>query len=213
MAVLGLAAIDPIGLAIMPLLLVQKHGIRKSSLFLFGGFVSLIILGVAFSKGLGKLILNIEKNNGWLLTMVELIAALTLLIIAITTLIQMKKGKAPSEPSARMLKWLNFSDWKLFSFGLALVAVQSLFDIVFVVAMIRIGQLKVSLIDIVLAVFTYAFFALFFQMIIVFIYSLTPDQQKQMILKKVRHLIDAYTRQAIIVISLALSGVLLLLAS
>jgi hypothetical protein len=212
MAILGLTAIDPIGLAIMPILLIQKQGIKKSLLFLFSGFISISVLGLAFSKGLGKIILNFEKDNSWFLPTIETVAAVVLMVIAITTFLQLKSGKAPSKLSKRRVNWLNTKTWKLLLFGVILVVTQSLFDIVFVIAMIRIGQLNISDIQIFIAVLTYAFFALILQLTIVFIYKITPDVGRQALLKKVRRSIDNYTSQFIIAISLVLSGVLFFLA-
>jgi len=78
LAFIGLVAIDPIGIAAMPILLVQKKPIAKSLSFLGGSFLTLIILGFIISEYLGKDILKIDTAHQWLVPIIELVGGIIL---------------------------------------------------------------------------------------------------------------------------------------
>ena len=46
LGLLGLAAVDPVGIAVMPLLLTQTDGIRRGVWFLIGSAIGITALGV-----------------------------------------------------------------------------------------------------------------------------------------------------------------------
>jgi Ca2+/Na+ antiporter len=210
---LGLAAIDPIGIGIIPILLVQKNPYRKAAIFLSGSFISLIIMGLLFSKGLGQIILHFEHHNTWLIPLAELVAAAGLIVVALVIYIQLKRGKTSIEPSERTRKWLKLGSWHLFFIGITLVAIQSLLDIVFIVAMVRIGDLKLSNLKVISSVIVYSIAALSLQLLVVAAFRLSPTKQKARTLEKVHNVLELYSYQALIIVSLTLSLLLIILAS
>lgn len=209
---LGLAAIDPIGIGIMPILLAQKHPYRRSFVFLGGSFVALITMGLLFAKGLGQLVLKFEERNHWFVPVIEVIAGSILVIIAAAVYAQSRKGKSSVEPSVRTKKWLRLNDLHLFLLGALIVTVQSVIDVVFVVAMIRVGQFQLSKVALVTAVATYAITALVLQLVVIIIFRLAPAQQKDKWLQKVHSWLVKYSNQTLIAVSLMLSCVLFVLA-
>jgi hypothetical protein len=213
LALLGLAAVDPIGIAIMPILLLQKHPFRRSFIFLFGSFLSLMIMGVAFAKGLGAIVLHFEKGNHWLIPTLELVAGAILLSVSMFVFTRFRKGKAIShEPGKSTIKRLKLNSTYLFLFGFALVLVQSIVDVVFLIAMVKLGQAHLSSISIVLAVLTYSVPALAMQLAVVIVFKLTPEQQKQSFLGKINGLLSDYSNQALIGAS-SLVGIIMLVLS
>src|SRR5579864_3373190 len=97
LAFLGLSAIDPVGIGIMPILLVQGHPYRRVAAFLGGSFLSLMTMGLLFAKGLGQLVLKFEHSHPWFIPTVEAIAGVILLITALTVYVRLKAGKASVE--------------------------------------------------------------------------------------------------------------------
>jgi len=207
---LGLAAIDPIGLAAMPVLLVQRRPFARSFAFLGGSFASLMVMGLLFARGFGLIVLHFEKAHAWLVPSIEVLAGAVLLGIAATVFWQLKTGRVSVEPPAKLRNRLNLSELHLFAFGAALVAVQSLLDVVFVIAMIRIGQIHLSVIALTAAVMTYAVTALILQFSVLAAFKLTPEKQKHQILAKVHNLLAHYANQAVIGVSLILGSGLLI---
>jgi hypothetical protein len=210
LALLGLAAIDPVGIAIMPVLLVQKRPYMRSFIFLSGSFSSLMLMGIIFSKGLGSLLLRYEARNLWFVPTVEIVAGSILLLIAGMLFVRHKNGKISVEPTGKTLHWLHFSNPYLFLLGALLVAVQSILDVVFTVAMVRVGQYNVSNIGLLLAVATYSLTALVLQLLVVFAYLIAPPKQRIKRLTIVNILLKKYSYQTMICISLGL-GILMLL--
>lgn len=213
LALLGLSAVDPVGIAAMPILLLQKHPLQRSFLFLGGSFVSLMAFGLLFAKGFGGIVLHFEKAHTWLVPTAELIAGLVLLGIAGSLLWRLKhtgsKANTPSVISQRLSLHGGF----LFIVGAALVAVQSVVDVVFVIAMIRIGQLNLHTFILVAAVATYSLTALLLQFVVVAAYQLTPADKRSHTLNKVHRLLTRYGDQVVAVICLLLGGLLLVLAA
>jgi len=213
LAVLGLSAFDPIGIAAMPVLLLQNNPYRRGLLFLSGSFVSLMLMGLLFSQGLGTIVLSFENSHTWFVPGVELIAGLILLSVAAVILWRMQSGKLSVEPADTMMKRLQLDNWKLFIFGALLVAVQSIFDVVFVIATIHVGQLHLSIITLTAAIATYASMALVLQLAVVVAFRLTPVQQRIKTLDKVHILLVKYAYRVLIAVTLLLGFVLLVLAA
>lgn len=209
---LGLAAIDPIGLGIMPILLVQKHPYKRAFVFLSGSFGALMIMGLLFAKGLGQIMLHFETRNHWFVPTVEIITGVVLMAIAIVVYLQSRKGTSSVEPSARTQRWLQLNDVHLFVLGGLIVMVQSTVDVVFVVAMVRVGQFQLSNLMLVVAVATYSLAALFLQLMVIGVFRLTPPLQKDKWLYRVQILLAKYSHQGLIIVSLALSCLMFVLA-
>ena len=212
LALLGLSAVDPVGIALVPLLLVQKHPYRRVLIFLSGSFVSLTAMGLVFAKGLGRIVLRFDQTHTWFVPAMELAGGVILVVVATILLMNYKSGKTASEPSARTQTWLKLGGLQLFVVGALLVAIQSVIDVVFVIAMVRLGQYKLSGIAQLSAVVTYAFTALLIQIIIVVAFRLAPPKQKAQVLSKVHSLLAQYADTALIVVSFILGFVLLMLA-
>lgn len=207
---LGLAAVDPIGIAAMPVLLLQRRPFARSFAFLGGSFVSLMVMGLLFAKGLGVIVLRFENNHTWLVPAVQMAAGVTLLGIAATVFWQLRRGRLPAEPSPRLRQQLSLNELHLFLLGAALVAVQSIVDVVFVIAMIRIGQLHLSTAVLWAAVATYAVAALVLQAAVVAAYAATDPARRARTLDRVHDLVAAYGNQAVIAVALLLGVGLLL---
>jgi hypothetical protein len=212
-ALLGLFAIDPIGIAAMPILLLQKNPFRRSFIFLGGSFVSLMVMGLLFARGFGAVVLRFESTNTWFVPSIEAVAGLVLLSIAGTVFWRMKTGKLSVEPPKTMVKRLQLGNWQLFILGALLVTVQSIVDVVFVIAMIRVGQLSLPTITLAAAVATYATTALILQFAVVAAYKLTPPKRRAKTLDKVHSLLVKYANQALIGVSFLLGCVLLVIAA
>ncbi len=196
----------------MPILLIQPHPYRRSLIFLAGSFTSLMVMGLLFAHGFGRIIFNFEKTHSWLLPTVEAAAGITLLCIAATIGWRNRTGELSVEPSAAIIKRLKLSNWQLFLVGTLLVVVQSIIDVVFVLAMIRLGQLNVSASTLIAAVATYAVFALVLQLLVVLAYRLSPLKKRARTLDQVHWLLTKYTYQMLIGVSCLLSAILLGLA-
>jgi fumarate reductase subunit D len=136
-----------------------------------------------------------------------------LLAIAIVLFYKNKAGKLPAEPSGAMRRRLRLGNWQLFGLGAVLVAIQSVVDVVFVIAMIRVGQLHQSGVRLVAAVATYAVAALVLQIAVVVAYWQAPDRQKQQTLRMVHRLLTKYANEAVIGVSFVLGCALLLVAA
>jgi hypothetical protein len=212
LAALGLSAIDPIGIGVMPVLLVQKRPYRRVLAFLGGSFVSLMVMGLLFAKGLGQAVLRFEHGHSWFVPTVERVAGVVLLAIAVTLYLQLRAGKASIEPSGRTRRWLELGGWQLFALGALLVAVQSVIDVVFVIAMVRVGQFKLSGFMLAAAVATYAVTALILQIAVVGAFRFAPSRQKTKTLETVHVLLAKYSYQALIAVSLLLGCVLFVIA-
>jgi hypothetical protein len=213
LAGLGLAAIDPIGIGIMPVLLVQRDPYKRALIFLSGSFVSLVVMGLAFAKGLGRVVLTFEHHNRWFVPSIELIGGATLLIVSLTVFWQLKQGKTAVEPAGKTRQWLSLGNSRLFVLGALLVAIQSVLDVVFVIAMVRIGQLQLSYLGLITAIITYSIMAIMLQLAVIAAFYLAPSKQKTAILEKVHQLLLKYSYQALGLLSLVLSATLFVLAA
>jgi hypothetical protein len=212
LALLGLAAFDPIGIAAMPILLLQKNPFKRSLTFLGGSLFSLILMGLLFARGFGATVLHFENSHPEFIPSIETIAGIILLAIAGNMIWRMKMGKLSVEPGDFIVKHLQLRGWQLFIFGSLLVAFQSVIDVVFVIAMIRVGQLHLQVITLLVAVVTYAVAALIFQFAVVAAFRLTPPKQRVKTLDSVHSILIKYSYQGVIGISLLLGFGLLVLA-
>ena len=209
LAVLGVSAIDPIGLAAMPLLLLQKHPLRRCFIFLAGSFVSLMIMGLVFAQGFGTAVLHFQTKYPNFVTTPEAAAGILLIGLAIVLFWRYKKGLRASQTPDLLVKSLARANWQLFLAGALLVAVQSVVDVVFLIAMIHIGQSHAHFMTLTAAVATYTIAALLLQLSIVMVYTLSSPQNKQKSLRVVRHLLEKYADQLLIGVSFLLGCVLL----
>ena len=212
LALLGLSAIDPIGIAAMPILLLQKHPFKRSFTFLGGSFVSLMLMGLLLAKGFGAVILRFDTSHSWLVPYIEATAGIVLLCIGGTQLWRLKKGSLSLDPPDAIVRRLRLGNIQLFIAGALLVVVQSMIDVVFVIAMIRVGQLRLHLAILTLSVATYTIAALSLQLAVVLAYWLSPSKQRTMTLNKVHRLLVKYANQALIGMSFLLGCALLILA-
>jgi hypothetical protein len=209
LAVLGLVSIDPIGIAAMPVLLVQGRPFRRSATFLGGSFAALMVIGWLFARGLGAKVLQFEDSHSWLLPAVEIAAGLVLIGIAATLLWRAKTGQLSVEPSHRLTQRLEMGSWQLFGLGAVLVSIQSVADVVFMIAMIRVGQLNLSNFGLAAAVASYSLAALVLQLSVVAAYRLAPPKQRDRTLAKIHRLLALYANQALIFVSFLLGAGLL----
>ncbi len=212
LVLLGLAAVDPVGVAAMPVLLTQKEPYRRCLLFLGGSFASLVVMGVVFAKGFGAALLRYEQAVTWLVTAVETGAGVVLLATGLYLFWRLHKGKRSAESSKSTAKKLELNDSKLFAFGALLVLVQSVVDVVFIVAMVRIGQMRISDIQLGAAVATYAIAALALQLVVVLAYWLSPRAKRLQVLQKVQSYLECYADKAIILVCILLGLILLAMA-
>ncbi len=204
LALLGLASIDPVGIAAVLVLLAHKRPLARSFIFLGGSLTALLAGGLVLAKGFGLAVLRFEKTHAWLVPGVETLAGLVLLAIGAVLVWQLKTGRSSAEPSAAMMKRLRLGDLQLFVLGAVIVTVQSIADVVFVIAMIHVGQLNLSTAAIVAAVGVYAVAALVLQLAAVAAYRLAPPDKRAATLAKVHGLLAGYSGQALVCVSLLL---------
>ncbi len=210
MAGLGLAAVDPIGIAIMPLLLMREQPIRRSVAFLAGSLLALMIMGVAFAWGLGRAVLRIEQAYPWLLPYGQVIAGIILLAFAVGMAMHWWRHRQTGmEPPKLLAEQLQLKLGHIMAAGAALVVAQSLADVVFVVAMVHVGQQYWHLWKMASAVFVYSVAALALQIGIVCLYCWLPAMHRERALKKLRGFIGGYAEPAAIVASVIIALVLL----
>ncbi len=213
MMLLGLSAIDPVGIATMPILLTQEKPYRRSLTFLGGSFIALVGMGLLFARGFGAIVLRFDDTHAWMVPIAEAVAGLILLSIAGVLLIQIKQGKTSVEPSKSLAGRLQMGTLRLGFLGAGLVIVQSVIDVVFVIAMIHLGRLQLPAPELTAAVMTYAVAALALQAAVVVAYRLAPPRHRAKTLAGVHKLLTQYANQAMAGISLALGCMLLLLAA
>jgi len=209
LALLGLSAIDPVGIAAMPILLLQNHPYKRSLTFLAGSFTALMVMGLLFAKGIGLLVLHFDTAHTGLIKVVEATAGVVLVGIAATLLWRTKRKKPSIDPPAAIKKRLRLGYAGLFATGALLVLLQSLVDVVFIIAMIRVGKLQLNSNTLVAAVATYAIAALVLQFAVVAAYWITPATYRTKTLQNVRLLLAKYANQALIGVSLLIGCTLL----
>ena len=171
LGLLGLAAVDPVGIAVMPLLLTQTDGIRRSVWFLIGSALGITALGVVFAIGAGHVMLRVTKDYPWLEPAIEIVCGIALFGFGVYLWWQRRGGQQGPEVSQSMQRRLNLPIGSLFGFGVILVIVQSLLDVVFIVAMVNVGAKNLPVLEVLIAVLVYATAALAIQIAIVAAYT------------------------------------------
>ncbi|HSW74356.1 MAG TPA: GAP family protein [Candidatus Saccharimonadales bacterium] len=209
LALLGLAAIDPVGLAAMPILLSQKQPLCRSLAFLGGSFVALMAMGIIFAEGAGRTVLNFENAHTWLVPTVEIIAGTILLAVGGVVFRQMR-SKRESIKGPSQLERKGFKAWQLFVFGAELVTIQSLVDVVFIVAMIKVGTLHLNILQMSGAVVAYTVPALVFQAAIVGAFIATPKAHRTHLLARVRTMLSTSANKTVMLTSFTLGTLLVL---
>ena len=210
LVILGILGIDPIGIAAMPVLLLQNHPIKRSMAFLSGSFFSLVVIGIIVARYTGLLLINLNIKHVWAVQLLEIIAGILLIAVAGIFFWRMKHGDNEAEPSKVMLKRLKLATYQLFILGAFIVAVQSIVDIIFVIAMVKVGQLNLSVINLLVAVIIYAVAALLLQLSIVVAFVITPVTKRDITLNLIHRLLNNYSSGVLIVVSLVLGCALLI---
>ncbi|MCB0914184.1 MAG: GAP family protein [Actinobacteria bacterium] len=212
MVALGLGAFDPVGLAAMPILLSQAQGVRRAWTFILGSVTAIMILGIAFASGLGRPIVSFSKQYPWLNSAIELTASVILVGIAVWLLWHARsvarRGNNESLASESFTKRLELPLPLLFVFGFLLVTVQSLVDVVFLVAMVEMGTRELPLVGTAVAVATYTLAALALQMIVVVVYQLLSADRRDAALARFNAYLDSHGELVAGVLTLVLGVVL-----
>ena len=173
---LGLAAIDALGIAFMPILLAQADGLRRALVFLLGSFIALMTMGVVFTTGVGSTIADFNAQHPWLEPGVQVVGGIFLLVAGVVMLVRSRAGA--SHAPDNLVEKLTLPLPLLFGFGVVLVTVQSIVDVVFAVAMVDIGTQDLPLLENLLLVTTYTVCALLLQGAVVAAYLATPHHRR-----------------------------------
>ncbi|MCU0299186.1 MAG: GAP family protein [Candidatus Nanopelagicales bacterium] len=206
---LGLAAVDPVGIAVMPVLLTQPNGIRRSVWFLLGSAVGITALGIAFAVGAGHVMLRLTKDYPWLEPGIEIASGVVFAGFGLYLWWQQRHGDSGPEVSDSLRRRLNLGGGKLFGFGAGLVIVQSLLDVVFIVAMVNVGAKNLPVIEVLIAVLVYAVAALLLQMAIVAAYSMVGRDRRAVVADSVSGWLDRYGARAAVIASIGVGLVLI----
>ncbi len=175
---LGLAAVDVVGIAFMPILLAQANGVRRAIVFLLGSLLALVTMGMVFTTGLGSVVVEIQERYPWLVPGVEVFGGVVLLGLGVFMLIRARNGDGAHAPD-NLVQRLNLPQPLLFLFGAVLVTIQSIVDVVFVVAMVDVGARDLPLLEVILLVLSYAVAALVIQTAVVVAYLITPNERRE----------------------------------
>lgn len=208
MGFLGLAAVDPVGIAVMPLLLTQPNGIRRSAWFLIGSALGITALGVTFAIGAGHVMLRLKDDFPWLEPGIEIVGGVLFAGFGCYLWWRSRHGDSGPEVSDGLRRRLALSGFLLFAFGAALVIVQSLLDVVFTVAMINIGASNLAALEILMAVLVYATAALVLQIAIVAAYAAAGPERRVVVTNKVTGWLDRYGNRTAIIASIGVGAVL-----
>jgi hypothetical protein len=208
LGILGLAAVDPVGIAIMPLLLSQPHGIRRSMWFLAGSALGITTLGVVFAIGAGHVMLRLTAGYPWLEPAIEIACGVAFAGLGAWLWLQQRRGEAVPEVSDGLRRRLNLGGGQLFGFGAVLVVLQSLLDVVFIVAMVNIGAKGLPVAGIVLGVLVYAAAALTVQIAIVAAYAAVHPDRRSAVTDAVTGWLDRNGTRAAIVAGLGVGALL-----
>lgn len=210
LGLLGLAAVDPVGIAVMPLLLTQADGIRRSVWFLIGSALGITALGVVFAIGAGHVMLRVTKDYPWLEPAVEIVCGIALFGFGVYLWWQRRRGQHGPEVSQSMQRRLNLPLGSLFGFGVILVIVQSLLDVVFIVAMVNVGAKNLPALEVLIAVLVYATAALAIQIAIVAAYAASGPERRTRVTDAITAWLD---RNGMLAATIAALGVGVLLAA
>lgn len=177
----GLAAIDVIGIAFMPILLAQSNGLRRASIFLLGSFLALIGMGMLFTTGIGSVIADFNERYPWIEPGLEAFGGLIILGVGVFMLLRTRSGKESHTPD-NLVEKLTLPMPLLFGFGAVLVIIQSVVDVVFVVAMVDVGTRGLPLLHTVVQVLAYSVAALAIQFGVIALYVLTPAHKRDAVM-------------------------------
>lgn len=180
----GVAAFDPVGVAAMPILLLQPRGIRRSWVFISGSAVALMLMGFAVALGLGGPLVEFSRRFPWLDDAIELGAGVVLVLLGGYFLLRARAANDNTNPesitSDSFRKRLSLPLAMLFAFGFILVIVQSIVDVVFLLAMVDMGQERLGMLATALAVAIYTVAALLIQILVVVAFQrLSPERREQ----------------------------------
>ena len=173
---LGLAAVDVVGIAFMPILLAQRDGLRRALVFLLGSFMALVAMGLVFTTGVGTVVADFNERYPWLEPGVEVFGGVVLLGVGALMLVRARSGQ--SHAPDNLVEKLTLPMPLLFGFGALLVTIQSIVDVVFVVAMVEAGTRGLPFPQVLLLVLAYAVTALLIQSAVVAAYLLTPHHRR-----------------------------------
>lgn len=207
--VLGLAAIDPVGIAIMPVLLAQRDGLRRATVFLLGSALGLATLGFLFALGLGRYMLHIFRRYPWLEPAIEIGAGAVIAGFGLYVWQRSRSGGSAATVSDSMRSRLEWGDGRLLGFGAALVVVQSMVDVVFIVAMVNIGVKVHEPLDVLLAVGVYTLAALAAQAVIVAAVALSGEQRRARMVAYLNDWLERFGVRVAMWASLAIGGLLI----
>ena len=173
---LGLAAIDAIGIAFMPILLAQVNGLRRALVFLLGSFLALMTMGLVFTTGVGSTIADLNERHPWLEPGIEVGGGVFLVVAGTFMLLRSRSGTTHAPDN--LVEKLTLPLPLLFGFGVLLVAVQSIVDVVFAVAMVEVGARELPFLQNLILVLIYTLCALVLQTAVVVAYLLTPSERR-----------------------------------
>jgi len=206
---LGLAAFDPIGVAIVILLLAQPRGATRAWAFLLGSISSLLLLGMLVATGLGRPIVRFREQFPWLDTAFEVTVGVVLIGVGIYLLRHARSASGGLQPEA-VTKRLRAPLPLLFVLGFLLVSVQNILDVVFLVAMVETGARLLSVAGTLVAVVVYTVAAVIVQVALVVAYQLLPAARRQAALDGFNAVLEKRGEQVAGWLALALGTLLLL---
>lgn len=177
----GLAAVDVIGIAFMPILLAQSNGLRRASTFLLGSFLALVAMGMLFTTGIGSVIADFNERYPWLEPALEVLGGIIILGVGVYMLLRTRSGEQSHAPD-NLVEKLTLPMPLLFLFGAVLVTIQSLVDVVFVVAMVDVGARGLPLLHTIVQVLAYSVAALAIQFGVIALYVITPAHQRDAVM-------------------------------
>lgn len=210
LAGLGLAAFDPIGVAIVILLLAQPRGASRAWAFLLGSIASLLLLGMLVATGLGRPIVRFREQFPWLDTAFEVTVGVVLVGVGVYLLRRARSESGGLQPEA-VTKRLSAPLPLLFVLGFVLVTVQNILDVVFLVAMVETGARLLSALATLVAVGVYTLAAVVVQVALVVAYQLLPDARRQAALDGFNAVLEKRGEQVAGWLALVLGSLLLLL--
>ena len=214
LATLGVAGFDPVGVAIMPVLLAQRNGVMRAWMFLAGSACALMVTGLLGAAGLGKPIVHLGREYPWLDHAVELLAAAVLLPLGAILLARARHAGNRSEAVAPVVitDRLGLPTGLLFVFGYLLVTVQSLADVAFLLAMADLGSQRLKPLTVLAAVATYAAAALAVQVAVVVGYQYLPGERRARFTRSINGLLSKHGDQIAAILMLGLGVALAAMA-
>lgn len=208
---LGLSAFDPIGVAVVILLLAQPSGVVRAWAFLIGSIASLMLLGWIVASGLGRPIVKFREAYPWLDTAFELVVGIVLVVVGMTLLRRARSGGGGLEPEF-ITRRLRVPTPLLAVLGFLLVTVQNILDAVFIVAMVETGQRLLDVLQTLLAVSIFTVAAVLVQVLLVLAYQFMPAARRKASLDGFNRLLERRGEQVAGWLALALGAILLVVS-